>query len=96
LAENYGSEPKDLVVAIGPCIADCCFEVGPEVAAQFSIVGSTIDLVVVNRDQLVNSGVPADSIDLSGLCTKCSAEEFHSYRRDKELAGRMVAAISIV
>ena len=36
MAENFGTRPEDLVVAIGPGIGPCCFEVGPEVAVQFS------------------------------------------------------------
>lgn len=31
----FGSEPEDLEAAIGPGIAACCFEVGPDVAGQF-------------------------------------------------------------
>jgi polyphenol oxidase len=31
----YGSQPKDLVAAVGPAIARCCFEVGPEVVKEF-------------------------------------------------------------
>lgn len=31
----FGSEPQSLEAAIGPGIAACCFEVGPEVAEQF-------------------------------------------------------------
>jgi polyphenol oxidase len=31
----YGSHPKDLVAALGPGIARCCFEVGPEVVKEF-------------------------------------------------------------
>jgi len=31
-----GSDPAELVVAIGPHLQACCFEVGPEVAEQFS------------------------------------------------------------
>jgi YfiH family protein len=31
----HGSHPKDLAAAIGPAIARCCFEVGPEVVKEF-------------------------------------------------------------
>lgn len=33
---RYGCRPAELRVAIGPCIGRCCFEVGPEVAQEFS------------------------------------------------------------
>jgi len=29
LVDNFGCQPGDLRVALGPCIAPCCFEVGP-------------------------------------------------------------------
>jgi polyphenol oxidase len=101
LQERHGCAPGDLVAAIGPCIARCCFEVGPEVGHQFRpMFGngtdlSRIDLVEANRRQLVDAGVPPDAIDTAELCTACNAEEFHSYRRDREISGRMVSAISL-
>ena len=33
---EFGTEPKDVVAAIGPSIGSCCYEVGPEVAQAFS------------------------------------------------------------
>ncbi len=35
MREAFGSDPEALEAAIGPGIGVCCFEVGPEVAAQF-------------------------------------------------------------
>jgi polyphenol oxidase len=31
MAEHFGSDPADLVAAVGPCIGPCCYEVGEEV-----------------------------------------------------------------
>ena len=34
--ENYGTDPKDLYCAIGPSICGPCYEIGEDVASQFS------------------------------------------------------------
>ncbi len=39
---RHGSDPARLVVAIGPHLQSCCFEVGPEVAEKFSKWASAI------------------------------------------------------
>ncbi len=96
MTQHFGSRPEDLVVAIGPGIGACCFEVGPEVAAQFGLSGRTkVDLVETTCRQLRRNGVKAGQIFSSGLCTYCDAELFESYRRDHEAAGRMTAMIGV-
>ncbi len=35
MAQQFGSDPQQLQVGIGPSIAPCCFEVGQDVAQQF-------------------------------------------------------------
>lgn len=97
MTQNFGSKPEDLVVAIGPGIGPCCFEVGPEVAVQFGLSGRTkIDLAETTRRQLGRNGVSAGQIFSSGLCTYCDAELFESYRRDRDAAGRMISLIEVV
>ncbi len=98
----FGSRVEDLEIAIGPGIGPCCFEVGPEVAVQFSafyperndLEGRTrIDLAETITRQLRRNGVTMSQISTSGLCSCCNPELFESYRRDRENAGRMVTAV---
>lgn len=100
-AKALGARPGDIHAAIGPGIGLCCFEAGPEVAAEFSALfpersdlnrRTHLDLEEANRRQLIQAGVAAGQIYTSGLCTFCRPE-FHSYRRDGERAGRMMSVI---
>jgi polyphenol oxidase len=97
MVDTFDTKAGDIRAAIGPCIAQCCFEVGPEVAERFGLPAerTRIDLVEANRRHLLAAGLAEQNVDISGLCTACDAERFHSFRRDKEASGRMVAAIGI-
>jgi purine-nucleoside/S-methyl-5'-thioadenosine phosphorylase / adenosine deaminase len=96
MTRHFGTKPQDLVVAIGSGIGPCCFEVGPEVAAQFQLSGRTkVDLVATTCRQLGRNGVSLGQIITSGLCSYCDSELFESYRRDREAAGRMTAMIGL-
>jgi purine-nucleoside/S-methyl-5'-thioadenosine phosphorylase / adenosine deaminase len=94
--QEFGSDPAHMHAAIGPGIGKCCYEVGAEVAARFGEIGPChIDLVEANRTQLLDAGIPAARIYVAGLCTKCGAVDFHSFRRDKEHSGRMLSFIGV-
>jgi YfiH family protein len=105
MEDRFGTKPEDIVAEVGPSIGPCCFEVGPEVARQFSKWNSALanrnrkehlDLGDINCAQLCKAGVPAQHIRQIGLCTMCEPKLFHSYRRDREAAGRMMSWIRVV
>ena len=97
MREQFGSLAGDLYAAIGPGIGKCCYEVGPEVAAQFGRQGRAhVDLAEANRRRLMDAGVTPERIYASNLCTMCRADEFHSFRRDKEAAGRLFSFAGIL
>lgn len=91
-------EGERLVAAIGPCIEQAAFEVGPEVAAQFdaSLVDDRgprphLDLVEAVRLQLIGAGLEPTAIDRVGACTHAHPERWFSYRRDGAGIGQMLA-----
>jgi polyphenol oxidase len=105
LRYEFGSRPEDLRVAIGPGIGVCCFEVGPEVAGQFQpffperhdfTKRTHVDLTETITRQLSRNGVTESQCARSQMCTRCNAEYFESYRREREAAGRMTAVVGIV
>lgn len=105
MVSSLGVEPAGLIAVIGPHIGVCCMEVGEEVFEWFhdpSVFERRgewprphLSLAAANRAQLVAAGVPAGSIHVSGLCTRCRGDLFHSYRRDGDRAGRQLSVIGI-
>ena len=94
---QFGSLAADLHAAIGPGIGPCCYQVGPDVAARFGLQGrARVDLAGANRRQLIDAGVTPERIYASNLCTMCRPDEFHSFRRDKEAAGRLYSFAGIL
>ncbi len=91
------ARPDELVVAIGPSIRRCCYEVGPEVLQQFDEAGHDLgriasgrqlDIVEANRAQVEELGI-GRFLD-SGMCTACRTDLFYSYRREGK-TGRLWA-----
>jgi len=94
MISEFGTDPKNILVGIGPSIGPDCFEVGDEVATaakenmleKFLIYKNDkiyFDLWEANKEQLVLSGIPPENIEISGICNHCS-EDFFSFRRDKD------------
>jgi polyphenol oxidase len=104
----FGSAPANLLIAIGPGIRSCCFEVGHEVVELFdkAFPGCDLakainarpgkfllDLCGVLQIQLALAGVsPENRFDL-GACTCCNTSEYFSYRAEGAASGRMMAVI---
>ena len=107
MMERYGSQPRDILAAIGPSIGLDHYEVGPDVISQVeqsfgmnakSLIelrdGRTyLDLWAANRSQLKNSGV--EQIEVAGLCTACHLDDWFSHRAEKGKTGRFGALIAL-
>jgi polyphenol oxidase len=93
---EFGTRPVDISAAIGPGIGACCYQVGEEVARRFGLAqAGRLDLAAENLRQLAVEGVPRESISVAGVCTFCDPVRFYSWRRDREVAGRMISYIRL-
>lgn len=110
MEQNFGTDPSDLVCAIGPAISKCCYEVDKECADNFLSLKDLnpndfvteksdgkymLDLLEANRQILVSKGVKAENITVSDLCTNCSSELLWSHRATKGQRGVMCAMMCI-
>ncbi len=92
MGESYGTQPKDAVVAIGPCICVDCYEVSGELYDDFlQKFGYTeyiinkdgkyyLNLPMINRQILKDCGVPLKNIAVADVCTCCVREHLFSHR----------------
>jgi YfiH family protein len=101
MQEEFHTRPQDLLVGFGPCIRQCCYEVGNEFREYFQDGLAEkngrfyLDLAGVNRQQLLECGVLAANISDAQLCTSCHNDEFFSCRREGSSCGRMISVMMI-
>jgi YfiH family protein len=106
MREAYGTDPRRLVAALGPCIGPCCYEVGGDVISAFHEAGFTpdifyerggrafLDLRAANVRLLETLGVRPAGILSAGACTHC-APGLLSYRRERGERRRMYNFVGI-
>jgi YfiH family protein len=99
MEKEFGASPADMLLAIGPAIRRCCYEVGEEVLRKVitatgeaqnsnsfhSLKGGRhyVDLPLANRVQAGRAGIRPENVWLSGECSFCGPAKYHSYRREK-------------
>jgi len=107
MQKQYGSNPADILAAIGPSIGPDHYEIGADVILQvMQKFGDESELVLkshngkihfnlweANRLLLERSGV--DQIEVSGVCTACNTHDWFSHRAEKGRTGRFGALISL-
>jgi len=105
---EFGSQPAEMVAAVGPSIGPCCLEIGPEVVAKVNTMlpdaaqvvsrfapdgHAYLDIWQANRNQLERSGV--GQIEMPGICTRCSQQIFYSHRGSRGITGRFGVVIGL-
>ena len=104
LSMTYGSRPQDMVMALGPAIGGCCYEVEDSCIVPFRenyqgwedfvTVNSRsrfmLDLLKANAMDGVRAGISKENIHRSGECTSCNNDRWFSYRKEGT-TGRIVS-----
>jgi polyphenol oxidase len=111
MRREFGSDPSDLIAAIGPSVGPNDYEVGESLIDAFAAAGHSrtdidrwfidtkprphLDLWTANRDQLAAAGLAADHIYICRLSTVSHPDTFDSYRVAGDQAGRMAGIIVV-
>ena len=108
MKEKYGSNPSELLCAVGPAISAEIYEVGDELKPQFAEAGfpieeifidradwskSHLDLKAAVRFELLNNGIAEQNIEISDICTFRNSDMFFSARRFGIISGRIFSGI---
>ena len=106
-SHEYGSNPKDLIIGMGPAIRGCCYEVDESCALPFIERSSLqsgfiekrekkkffLDLPKVNRIEGYEAGVLKKNIYADGPCTSCENHRWYSYRKEGNTGRLMTMAM---
>lgn len=107
---TFGSDPSQMIAAIGPAASVRQYEIGEDVLNAFAenFEGSEkyfvptrpgharVDLHAANRDQLLSCGLDAANISIAPFCTLERTDLFFSYRREKEEFGKTGRLLSVI
>lgn len=110
--EVYGSEPKDIVAAIGPSICQSCYEVSDDVAEAFRANFTAdeaadilldkgngkyqLDLWKANWYVLTDAGILSEHLSVTDLCTACHPDLLWSHRKTNGQRGGLSAFLSLI
>ena len=109
MREEFSSNPKNIIAAIGPAINKCCYEVDEPVAQKFKELclddskfvfpkengKFMIDLIETNRQILMSAGIPSENIYISDICTRCNCDLVWSHRATGGKRGGMCAVLQL-
>lgn len=109
--EVYGTDPEDVVAAIGPSICQDCYEVSEDVILEFQKTFSRelwkdifyrkengkyqLNLWEANRQILLGAGILPEHISMPNLCTCCNPEFLYSHRASQGKRGNLGAFVGI-
>lgn len=101
MKNNFGSNPRDLLVNVSPSLGPCCAKFSdpynelPTHLHGYILKNNHVDFWKATFDQCVSEGVLTENIEIDGTCTVCNSNKYFSYRADKGDCGRNAVVIWI-
>lgn len=111
MQEEYGSDPKDILAAVGPSICQNCYEVSGDVIEQFQDSFREkywkelfyqkengkyqLNLWKANEIILEEAGITKEHISVTDICTCCNPQLLYSHRASKGQRGNLAAFLMI-
>lgn len=104
MEQAFGTNPDDLICAIGPSICQDCYEVSEDVAEEFQKAFKgherellldkgngkyQLDLWKANQIVLLEAGVKKEHIAVTNLCTCCNSNLLFSHRASHGKRGNL-------
>ncbi|MEH2948299.1 peptidoglycan editing factor PgeF [Lachnospiraceae bacterium 56-18] len=112
MREEYGTDPAQVVAAIGPSICQDCYEVSEDVIEKFrenfdkalwpelfyeKADGKyQLNLWRANQAVLAEAGVPRENIAVTNLCTHCNPDILFSHRSTGTARGNLSAFLALI
>ena len=108
MAEEFGSDPKDVVTRIGPCISQKYFECDRDVIDAVEAMPTDgsgtwfyreetgkyhVSLADLNALVLQDAGILPEHIDRADACTYANADLYFSHRRQGRNRGGQAALL---
>lgn len=111
MKREFGTDPADVIAAIGPSICMDCYEVSQDVALEFKDNFSSIiiekilykkengkyqlDLWKANEAIMLGCGIGKENIQITDICTCCNSELLFSHRASQGKRGNLAAFLCL-
>lgn len=111
MEECYGSDPQDIIAAIGPSICQDCYEVSEDVICEFrknfrqeiweelfykkENGKYQLNLWKANEEVLLEAGICRENIAVTNLCTHCNPDILFSHRATGDKRGNLSAFLAL-
>ena len=109
--DNFGSDPADILAAVGPSVCQDCYEVSADVIDRFKEVFDQsawdelfyekpdgkyqLDLWKANEKIFLEAGIRKDHIAVTNVCTHCNSGLLYSHRAMGDKRGNLCAFLAL-
>lgn len=111
MGESFGSDPADILAAVGPSVCMDCYEVSGDMIEKFRQVFDEklwpelfyekengkcqLDLWKANELIFLESGILPEHMAVTNLCTHCNSEILYSHRAAGDKRGNLCAFLAL-